>query len=322
MREHKGTSIIAFPTEYIVIDIETTGLDYDFCEIIEVSALKCSAGQVIDKYVSLVKPEPLCYDYDANNNKFIRYVGDFITELTGITNEMLKDAPAPEIVVPELLDFIGDALLVAHNANFDINFIYDYSQKICNTPLCNDFIDTMRIARKFFPELKHHRLKDIALACNVSQTESHRAESDCLTTSQCFEFMRTGILKETSLEDFQKLFKKKHKKYKDTLSHISATVEDIDDTNPLYGKTVVFTGALSSMERKEAFQIVANLGAIPQNSISKKTNYLVVGDSDFAKSVKDGKTTKMKQAEAYMKKGCEIFLLSEKCFFDMISDYI
>ena len=102
---------------------------------------------------------------------------------------------------------------------------------------------------------------------------------------------------------------------------ITATVDEIDDTNPIYGKTVVFTGALSSMGRKEALQIVANLGGIPADSITAKTNYLVIGAADFVKSVKDGKTTKMKKAEALRLKGADIATISETAFFDLIADY-
>ena len=321
MREHKGKSIIDLPSEYVVIDTETTGLDFEFCDIIEVSAMRYIDGQCVGAYSSLVKPE-LFHRYSPETGEWVPYyVGSFITELTGITNEMLAAAPDPASVMPELRSFIGDTVLIGHNVNFDINFLYDAFEKHCGEGLQNDFIDTMRIARKVFPDLAHHRLSDVAATCNVLQTEAHRAEADCIITAQCFETMKDKILADGTLEDFKRRFNTKRANYQASLANITATVDEIDDTNPIYGKTVVFTGALSSMGRKEALQIVANLGGIPADSITAKTNYLVIGAADFAKSVKDGKTTKMKKAEALRLKGADIATISETAFFDLIADY-
>ena len=118
------------------------------------------------------------------------------------------------------------------------------------------------------------------------------------------------------------MFAKKAFNYYAELTGIVATVDSFDDSNPIFEKVIVFTGALSSMSRKEAFQLVANLGAVPDETITKKTNYLVIGDSDFAKSVKDGKTTKMKKAESLRQKGYEISIISERAFWELIADYI
>ena len=324
MREYKGKSQISLPSDYIVIDTETTGLDYEYCNIIEISAIRYSEGKAIDKFSTLVKP-PLCKTYyplrNGGEGEWQEYyVDSFVTELTGITNEMLEAAPMPSEVLPAFLNYVGDSVLIGHNVHFDINFLYDAVEKECGSHFANDFIDTLRIARKLFPELAHHRLSDIASACDIDQPKAHRAEADCIVTAQCFEYMKEKILATQSETDFQDLFKKKSN-YSTSLSSVSATVDSIDDTNPIYGKVVVFTGALSSMSRKEAFQIVVNLGGNPEDSITKKTNYLVIGNGEFAQSVKDGKTKKMQKAEAYQKKGAEISVISENAFFDLISDY-
>ena len=321
MREYKGRNLIALPASYVAIDIETTGLDYEFCHIIEVSAIRYRNGIQLDKYVSLVKP-PLSttFSYDGSWESY--YVDEYITELTGITNDMLKSAPDPTEVYPQLKEFLGESILVAHNANFDINFLYDAFGEYANTFLSNDFIDTMRIARKVFPELKHHRLCDVAKMCHVEQPASHRAEADCIVAAQCFEKMRSLIFADKTEDEFRQLFAKKAFNYYAELTGIVATVDSFDDSNPIFEKVIVFTGALSSMSRKEAFQLVANLGAVPDETITKKTNYLVIGDSDFAKSVKDGKTTKMKKAESLRQKGYEISIISERAFWELIADYI
>lgn len=323
MRENKGKSIIALPSEFIVIDTETTGLDYDYCNIIEVSAIKYADGQVTGKFSTLVKP-PLETIYfplrkDGAGEWVTRYVDEFITKLTGITNEMLETAPDPSAVFPELLNFLGSSTLIAHNANFDINFIYDAAEKYCNRALTNDYIDTVRIARKVFPDLEHHRLADIALACKVSQTAAHRAEDDCSVAAQCYLYMRSTILENSSEDDFRRLFAGKSYRYYKSLADVTATVDEIDDTNPIYGKRIVFTGTLSELSRKDAYQIVVNLGGVPEDTITKATNYLVIGNGEFVKSVKEGKTKKMLKAESYIQKGCDISVISENAFFDLIS---
>lgn len=318
MRENKGKSIIALPSEYIVIDTETTGLDYECCHLIEVAAVKYSNGAETGRFSSLVKPEP--YEVLNDADEWVpEYVDVFITQLTGITNEMLAAAPGPEEVIPQFLDFLADAVLIGHNANFDINFLYDTAETVGRT-LSNDFIDNLRIARKVFPELPHHRLADIAKACAIPQPEAHRAEADCLVTAGCFECMKSKILAEQTEADFAKLFDKSYRR-QEALANVTANTTDIDETNPIFGKVVVFTGALSTMSRLNAFQIVADLGATPQDSVTKKTNFLVIGKADFVKSVKEGKTTKMKKAESLIAKGNDLAILSEDAFFDLIADY-
>lgn len=304
MREHKGQSIIALPMDYVVLDVETTGLDYNWCEIIEVAALKYVNGACVDAFTSLVHPWAP--------------IDQYIADLTGITNDMLDTAPSPTTVIPALVAFIGDAIVVGHNVGFDINFIYDAYERECGKYFSNNYIDTLRIARKCFPQLSHHRLSDIAEACNVVQLDAHRAAGDCETTAQCYSHMRSMILAGQTEDAYIKSFDR-CASYRKMLNDIEPTVADIDPTNPLYGKTVVFTGALATMERKDALKIVANLGGIPKDSVTAATNYLVIGSTEFAKCVKDGKTEKMKKAETIQKKGGEITIISEDAFWDMIN---
>lgn len=322
-RELKGQNIIDFPGEYIAIDVETTDLSFDYGEIIEVSALFVKDGKICDKFSSLIQPsENVCYDIDDDNNEIEEryFVSDFITELTGITNEMLQSAPIPKDVIPSLADFIGGHVLVGHNTNFDVNFLYDAYQQLGLT-LDNNYVDTMRIARKLFPEMPHHRLRDLVSKLEIQQSTAHRAEADAVATIECFEAMKKIVLGTSTIEDFQKKFKKNSKAYYNNLKSISSDTNEFDETNPVYGKVVVFTGALSSMTRAQAFQVVANLGGHPEDRITMKTNFLVIGNEEFASSVKNGKTSKMKKAENYCLRGCDIIVLSEDTFFEVIKQH-
>lgn len=108
VRGEKGKSLIQSPQDFTVIDTETTGFEPEFDEIIEFAAIRVRGGVPVNKMQTLVKP----------NNP----IDDYIAELTGITNDMLRDAPAPKDILPAILDFVGDDVLVGHNVNFDINF--------------------------------------------------------------------------------------------------------------------------------------------------------------------------------------------------------
>ncbi|MDD3232090.1 MAG: 3'-5' exonuclease [Clostridia bacterium] len=140
IREHKGSSKIELVNSYIVLDIETTGLDLVYDEIIEIGALKVVNGQIVETFSELVRP----------NNK----ISQFISSLTGITNEMLDSAQEIDKVLPRFIDFAQNMLIVGHNVNFDINFIYDYTLNVLNKPFANNFIDTLRLSRKIFNNLK------------------------------------------------------------------------------------------------------------------------------------------------------------------------
>lgn len=317
-REFKGTNIVDFPPVYISIDVETTDLSFEYGEIIEVSALLIENGSVSGKYTSLVRP-PLETSADLDGTEASHYISEFIEELTGITNEMLATAPGPKDVMPQLAQFIGDHTLVGHNVNFDVNFLYDAFQN-CGLILRNDFIDTMRLSRKLLPELAHHRLGDLVSHFGIEQETSHRAESDALATMACFEAIKKAVLSTRTVEEFRAEFKKNSSNYKNSLQSIVPTTDEFDETNPVFGKVVVFTGTLSSMGRRDAFQLVADLGGYPEDKITKRTNFLVVGNEDFAKSVKDGRTNKMKKADEYQRKGQDIVVLSENTFFEVLEN--
>ena len=335
--EYKGKSIIEIPDDYTVIDIETTGYDCVYDSIIEISALRVRDKQAVDSFSSLVKPTKFfefgSYDkradeddyYDDSSPAFRHlssttgyyYVLDFITKLTGITIEMLDDAPEPRDVIPEFLSFVGNDILVGHNTNFDINFLYDAAlSENCGT-LKNNFVDTLRFSRKLFPDMDHHRLSDTAAKCAVSYENAHRALSDCKITFECFEKMKSIISERYSdISQFKRLFRYVGKRI--DCSTITAQTGEFDEDHPFYNKTVVFTGDLGTMSRKEAMQLVVNVGGLISDNVTRKTNYLVVGSFDFIKSVKGNKSTKMKKAEELILGGYDLKIISDKTFFELI----
>jgi len=149
-------------TKFVAIDVETTGLSPLYNELIEISAIKYEGAKKLDTFSTLIKPK--------------KEVSSTITNLTGITNKMLEDAPTIEKVMPELIEFIGDNPIVAHNANFDYSFLQNNSNKSFTN---NKVIDTVAISRKMLPNLPNHKLNTVARYIGIQEEGYHRAEFDC-----------------------------------------------------------------------------------------------------------------------------------------------
>ncbi len=169
---NKGKYLCEFPSDYTVIDIETTGLSPQKCEIIEISALRVRDDKIVKSFSSLVKPSVP--------------ISSFITRLTGISMSMVEAAPSIKYVLSEFLEFVGNDCILGHNVNFDINFIYDNLQKYYDEEFSNDFVDTMRLSRKYC-DIKSHNLKSLAKYYNVSIAGHHRALVDCEITYNVYQ---------------------------------------------------------------------------------------------------------------------------------------
>ncbi len=285
--------------DYCVLDLETTGLSVEYCEIIEIGILKIRQNKIVDQYQQLIKPKD--------------EVDDFITELTGITNEMLENQPSILDVKIDVLNFIGDDLVVGQNTSFDKNFI----ESKFNVTLSNEYIDTIQFSRKLFPEMKHHRLKDMVKKFGLSNN-MHRSISDCISTKELYDIIKNTMNERNlNVNDIFVRDKKRIRKSFD-FSKIVPTTDQIDEDNFFYQKHCVFTGTLEKMIRKDAAQLVVNIGGIIDNSVTKETNYLILGNNDFCKSIKDGKSSKQKKAEMLKLKGQDIEILDENTFYKLI----
>ena len=182
---------------YVVFDLETTGFSSKNDKIIEIGAVKIQNGVIIDNFSEFVNPRrPIPYN---------------ITELTGINDDMVRDAQAIEEILPRFIEFIGDSVVVAHNAGFDCSFI----SKNCNdlglafTPTV---VDTVPLCRFLYPELKSVKLNLVAKYLGVKLESHHRAVDDAKATAdilvECFKKIKEELEVET-LEDLNKIFLEK-----------------------------------------------------------------------------------------------------------------
>jgi len=311
IRESKGRSIIAFPDTYCVIDVETTGRSPQWDHIIEVAAVKISDGRETGRFSSLIQPP---------STPGGTFVDDFIAALTGITDEMLAGAPFAPDVLAELAAFVGDVPVVGHYVGFDINFIYDSFDRYLDRPFSNDYIDTLRLSRKLHPEMSHHRLADLVELFDVAHNDAHRAMGDVEATAECFARLKAEALEHHgSEEEFQKAFHSGGS-HSVKAADIQGDTQKIDEDSPIFGCACVFTGKLEKFTRAEAMQIVADLGGINQDGVTKTTRYLILGNNDYCSAIKDGKSNKQKKAEKWALKGSGIEILPETAFYDMLGE--
>ena len=303
---NKGKSLNEFPVNFCVLDLETTGLDSQADEIIEIGILKVRDGEIVDTYQSLVKPESTYADDDREY-----YIDDFIANLTGITNEMLEEAPYFRDIYEDVQNFIGDDPIVGQNVNFDINFLYDFVDENYKKEFKNNYWDLMKLSRRILKDLEHHRLKDLASYFNYDY-KHHRSIEDCKATLEIMKLLK----KYADDNNIDYLTLKDHSL---NLKDIKCTTDEIDVNNYFYGKNICFTGTLERFARKDAAQICVNLGAICQNGVNKKTDILVLGNFDYNATVKD-KSSKLKKAEKLILEGQDLIIMNESLFLDTISE--
>ncbi|MDE7106752.1 MAG: 3'-5' exonuclease, partial [Clostridiales bacterium] len=122
-------------------------------------------------------------------------IGWFITNLTGITNDMVADAPDAADVLGRFYDFVGKDIIVGHNVNFDVNFLYDKLWLHNGLVLDNDFVDTLRLARKALPHISNHKQTTIAEYYGISTHGAHRALRDCEICNQCYINLKKELQK-------------------------------------------------------------------------------------------------------------------------------
>ena len=306
-REFKGNNLLLCVDNYTAVDIVATGRDPNCDDIIEIALVKIRDGQKIDSYYSLINP-----GYP---------IPDFIIELKGISNDMLLSAPSIENIIHDIQLFLGDDIIVCQNAPYVINFLYDQFTDYNTEPLKNDFIDTCRLSRWLYKELPDHRLETIVSSLGLESENPGRAFSDAIDTSRCYECMKNYIKEnEIDLYSLTKRKRSKNKKHRLTINDINLENVIVDTDNPFYGKYFVFTGALETFRREDAERLVAENGGYFGDSVTKKTNFLVLGDYENIKTVKGGKTRKLLKAEELILSGQDLQIISEVFFLDLLKE--
>lgn len=319
----RGNHVSTIPNDYVVIDVETSGLSISDDVMIELAALRISDGNIVDSFTSLVYPE-------KNMQRVV--LSDFITNLTGITNDMLNDAPPMADVLPQYLAFIGDAVLVGHNVKFDIDFIRTSALELLNARIFNDYLDTLKISRKALQSLQRHRLDDLIQHYNLTPRTTHRALDDCHFTNELLLLLKNDLAAQNATQEerqttktyrYDSSYQRMPESYFDykrvDIKELKPASNDFDKAHPAYKKAFSFTGDLPTLSRLDAMQMVVDAGGAIRKGVGVRTHYLVLGQQDLAVVASDGMSAKERKAKELISQGTPIQIINEDGFLNLMN---
>ena len=293
----QGLVSLHLPEQYVVLDIETSGLSPKIDSIIEIAAVKYCSGIQTDTYESLVFTDD------------VLPMG--IQSLTGISPDEILKAPPLEQVISSFSNFIGGLPLVAHNAPFDLGFLRIAFSK-CGLSLSNEGIDTLKLARKAFPELEHHTLSCLKEHLGILVDTSHRALPDALATGELYIRCTEQLVQNRSDlagEEGTEARPAAKETTKQARAHCGT-----DPNHPFFHKTIVFTGTMD-ITRDQAASLAEACGAIIKNTVSNQTDYVVAGTRGESSGPI---SAKRKKAEDLITAGASIKILTESEFMKLL----
>lgn len=289
---------------YIVFDLETSDINSRTAEIIEISAIKVENNEITSKFSSLVKP--------------LKPINPKSTDVNGITDDMVSNAPELGSVLPMFINFIGDNVLIGYNiSSFDLPILRRLASKVLGIEPNNEYLDVLHMVQRKLPLLPNKKLTTVATYFGIDTNDAHRALADCYMTNECYQ--RLLALKD-DIENYQKVKKVSRKPSRNIkISEITSNTTTFDTSHPLYRKKCVFTGELLSLSRIDAMQAVVDVGGILKSSVSKDTDYLIIGAQDLTATKGTGVSKKERDAYTNQSKGYPIRLLNEQDFLNLLS---
>lgn len=268
---------------YIVLDIETTGRS-SYSKIIEFTGLKYEDEKLIDEYTTFINP--------TTN------IPSVITQKTGITNDMVKDAPLIKEVIGKIVDFINGQTLVGYNiASFDVPFIRRVAEEY-DLSFDSKIIDLLPVARRTLTTLPDHKLTTVATYYDINVSNAHRSRADCLITYAVYQNLKDFIAVQKPKAE------KPHQTFDDTEEADVASISIKDSS-------FVLTGDFASGDKNDIKAKIEQAGGFVKSGVSKKINYLVVGGlgSDRWKFGNQG--SKITKAKELQEQGIDIHIISE-----------
>ena len=281
----------------IVLDVETTGLDYTKERMIEFAAVRLENGKIKAKYETLINPK--------------QHIRKSSMAVHGITQEMVADAPAEEDVMPDILAFIGDYPIVAHNAIFDYNFLNEASKRLYNKPITNPRIDSQLLFKEVYPDLESHGLENLMNKFNVKFDTRHRAMADTMGLARAYPGLKklydqkyNWQLKQT--ENIEYLFER-YIRIQQAVQTMQSELQDLKSIFKIYfeegGEPVTaVTGETLVYQSKQSFgydfvkikDILDEIGALPKavklnNGFVDRLASSLSLDEDIREKLKDAR---------------------------------
>ena len=301
---------------YVALDVETANSFRG--SICSIGLVKFQNGEVVDSFYSLINPEE---DFDYRN-----------INIHGITQKDILNSPIFPEIRQRIIDFIGTNIVVSHFAQFDIGALKDAYLKYNLDFDDVKFVCSYRLAKIALPGLINYKLKTLTKELNI-KLEHHNALSDAKASglilgyllsansySDIDEFLYNYHYNKTGLHGQYGFNRQLKGDYKSNLIY-QPTDEEKALMNPdhyFYGLYFCFTGKLERMTRKEANTMVALTGGIPEKSVTKNTNILVVGEQDWRVVGESGLSSKMKKAQSLLENGQNIEIMTEDDFFKFL----
>ena len=303
---------------YVALDVETANSFRG--SICSIGLVKFQNGKVVDSFYSLINPEE---DFDYRN-----------INIHGITQKDILNSPIFPEIRQRIIDFIGTNIVVSHFAQFDIGALKDAYLKYNLDFDDVKFVCSYRLAKIALPGLINYKLKTLTKELNI-KLEHHNALSDAKASglilgyllsansySDIDEFLYNYHYNKTGLHGQYGFNRQLKGDYKSNLIY-QPTEEEKALMNPehyFYGLYFCFTGKLERMTRKEANTMVALTGGIPEKSVTKNTNILVVGEQDWRVVGESGLSSKMKKAQSLLENGQNIEIMTEDDFIKMFEE--
>ena len=208
----------------IVLDTETTGLDYTREKIIEFAAVRLENGKIKDEFQTLINPQ--------------QHIRKSSIAIHGITPDMVTDAPTEEEIMPKILEFIGDYPIVAHNAIFDYTFLNEASLRTTGEELTNTRIDSQQMFKEVYPDLESHGLEALTKKFNVELTNHHRAMADTMGLALAYPKLKKLYLQKydwevKQLENVEYLFER-FLRIQNTINTLQSELQDLKSVFRLY----------------------------------------------------------------------------------------
>ncbi|MBR1907868.1 3'-5' exonuclease [bacterium] len=249
----------------IVLDTETTGLDFTKEKIIEFAAVRLENGKIKDEFQTLINPQ--------------QHIRKSSIAIHGITEDMVKDAPTEAEIMPKILEFIGEHPIVAHNAIFDYQFLNEASLRCFNKPLENSRIDSQFMFKEVYPDLESHGLENLCTRFNVEFKDHHRAMADTMGLALAYPslkklYLQKNTWENSQLDNIEYLFER-FIRIQNTVTTLQAELQDLKSVFKLHfelgGKSITAqTGETLSYQSKQSYsynlkdikQVLEDVGAL------------------------------------------------------------
>lgn len=208
----------------IVLDTETTGLDYTKEKMVEFAAVRLENGKIKDEFQTLINPE--------------QHIRKSSIAIHGITAEMVADAPTEAEAMPKILEFIGDYPIVAHNAIFDYTFINEASIRTTGKEIKNPRVDSQQMFKEVYPDLDSHGLDALTKKFNVDLTNHHRAIADTMGLALCYPKLKKLYMQKydwevKQLDNVEYLFER-FLRIQNTINTLQSELQDLKSVFKLY----------------------------------------------------------------------------------------